>query len=85
MTAGGGIVLSTSVGASNTFLRLAEKILIELNAQHPVSLLGMHDIFEPRDPPERQEIPIFQVGDRIGSPICIVDREENRRRCADEP
>ena len=73
MTLAGGIVLSTSVGASNTYLRLADKILIELNAQHPVSLLGMHDIFEPRDPPERQEIPIFQVGDRIGSPICMVD------------
>jgi succinate CoA transferase len=73
MTLGGGIVLSTSVGASNTYLRLAEKILIELNAMHPASMLGMHDIFEPGDPPERQEIPIFTAGDRIGSPICMVD------------
>jgi len=73
MTLGGGIVLSTSVGASNTYLRLAERILIELNAKHPASLLGMHDIFEPGDPPERQEIPIFRASDRIGSPICMVD------------
>ena len=73
MTAGGGIVLSTSVGASNTYLRLADKIIIELNSKHPVSLLGMHDIFEPRDPPTRSEIPIFKVSDRCGSPICIVD------------
>jgi succinate CoA transferase len=73
MTLGGGIVLSTSVGASNTYLRLAEKILIELNSNHPAALLGMHDIFEPGDPPERQEIPIFSVQDRIGSPICVVD------------
>lgn len=73
VTAGGGIVLSTSVGASNTYMRLADKIIIEFNAKHPTSLLGMHDIFEPQDPPARNEIPIFSVSDRVGSPICIVD------------
>jgi succinate CoA transferase len=73
VTPGGGIVLSTSVGATNTYLNLADKILIELNARHPPSLLGMHDIFEPKDPPARQEIPVYRVDDRIGSPICLVD------------
>ena len=73
LTAGGGVVLSSSVGASNTYMRLADKIIIELNARHPVSLLGMHDIFEPQDPPTRSEIPIFSASDRVGSPICIVD------------
>lgn len=73
ITPGGGIVLTSSVGASNTYLRLADKILIELNAKHPASLLGMHDIFEPADPPARQEIPIYNAADRIGSPICVVD------------
>jgi len=73
ITPGGGIVLSTSVGASNTYLRLADRILIELNARHPASLLGLHDIFEPSDPPTRQEIPVYSPSDRIGSPICVVD------------
>jgi acetyl-CoA hydrolase len=73
LSAGGGVVLTTSVGASNTFLRLADKVLIELNARHPAQLLGMHDIFEPKDPPTRQEIPVYRVGDRIGSPVCVVD------------
>ena len=73
LTAGGGVVLSTSCGASNTYMRLADKIIIELNAKHPTSLLGMHDIFEPQDPPTRSEIPIFSASDRIGSPICVVD------------
>src|SRR4051794_23203906 len=41
VTAGGGIVLTTSVGASNTFLRCAEKVIIELNAYHPPTLLGL--------------------------------------------
>ncbi|MEO8410514.1 MAG: hypothetical protein ABI478_08070 [Propionivibrio sp.] len=65
-------VLSTSVGASNTYMRLADRIIIEPNAKHPVWLLGMHDIFEPQDPPARHEIPIFTASDRVGSPICIV-------------
>ncbi len=73
VTAGGGIVLSTSVGASNTYLRLAERVIVELNAAQSPALLGMHDIYEPRDPPARREIPIFSPSDRIGSPICVVD------------
>ena len=73
ITAGGSVVLSTSVGASNTYLRLADKIIIELNAKHSPSLLGIHDIYEPLDPPLRREIPIYSVSDRIGSPICLVD------------
>jgi acetyl-CoA hydrolase len=78
LTLGGGVVLSTSVGASNTYLRLAERILIELNAKHPPTLLGIHDLFEPKDPPARQEIPVYRVSDRIGSPLCLV----NPRRIA---
>ena len=73
MTSGGGVVLSTSVGNSNTYMRLADKVIIELNARHPTSLLGMHDIVEPKDPPFRRDVPIFSASDRVGSPICIVD------------
>ncbi len=73
VTRGGGIVLTMSVGATNTYLNEAQKILIELNARHPSALLGLHDIFEPKDPPTRNEIPIYSPNDRIGSPICIVD------------
>ena len=49
VTAGGGIVLTTSVGASNTFLHCAEKVIIELNSFHPPTLLGLHDLFERLD------------------------------------
>jgi acetyl-CoA hydrolase len=73
LTSAGGVVLTTSVGASNTYLRLAENILLELNSRHPPELLGMHDLFEPKDPPARQEIPVYRVFDRIGSPLCLVD------------
>jgi len=73
ITAGGGIVLTASVGATNTYLKCADKILIELNRRHPPELLGIHDIFEPNDPPARQEIPIFSASDRAGAGIVIVD------------
>lgn len=73
VTAGGGIVLTSSVGAVPTFCSKAERILIELNHQHPPTLLGMHDIYEPADPPHRREIPIYAPSDRIGSPVVKVD------------
>jgi propionyl-CoA:succinyl-CoA transferase len=73
LTSAGGVVLTTSVGASNTFLRLAQRVLIELNAKHSPELLGIHDLFEPKDPPIRHEIPVYRVHDRIGSPVCVVD------------
>jgi len=73
VTAGGGIVLTSSVGAAPTFCGLADKILIELNHYHPPTLLGIHDIYEPSDPPCRREIPVFSASDRIGSPVIKVD------------
>ncbi|MBL8242068.1 MAG: succinate CoA transferase, partial [Bryobacterales bacterium] len=73
LTAGGGILLTTSVGASNTYLNCAEKILIEVNRRHPPTLLGMHDIFEPKDPPARDAIPIYTPSDRGGAAMVVVD------------
>lgn len=69
----GTIVLSSSVGASPTYLRTAEKVLIELNRFHPQSLYGFHDIFEPEDPPYRKPIGICAPSDRIGSPVVKID------------
>jgi acetyl-CoA hydrolase len=76
VTRGGGIVLTSSVGASPTFCSRAERILIELNDWHPPTLLGMHDLFEPADPPARQGLQIYDPADRIGSPILAVDRRK---------
>ncbi len=73
VTAGGGIVLTSGVGAAPTFCNLATKIIVELNRHHPPTILGIHDIYEPDDPPYRHEIPIYKPSDRIGSPIITVD------------
>jgi acetyl-CoA hydrolase len=69
----GEIVLSTAVGAANTFVRVADKILIELNAHHPGDLMGFHDLYEPADPPRRREIPLYAPTDRIGSSFIKVN------------
>lgn len=69
----GEIVLTTSVGASNTFCHVADQILIELNDQHPAGLEGLHDIYEPLDPPHRREIPVYSCSERIGTSTLKVD------------
>src|ERR1022692_4215582 len=53
LTAGGGIVLTSGVGAAPTFCNLAERVIVELNRHHPAAILGLHDIYEPADPPYR--------------------------------
>lgn len=73
VTDNGEILLTSGVGITPTIANLADKIIIELNSRHPKSLLGMHDIYEPLDPPYRREIPVFTVKDRAGSPYVKVD------------
>ena len=69
----GEIVLTSSVGASPTFLNIAEKVLIELNSYHPPELRGFHDLFEPGDPPLREPLPLRKVSDRIGQTVVRID------------
>jgi acetyl-CoA hydrolase len=69
----GKILLTTSVGASPTFLSQAKRILIEVNSRHPKELLGFHDIYEPASPPHRRPIPICNADDRIGTQRVWVD------------
>ncbi|HSU68078.1 MAG TPA: succinate CoA transferase, partial [Tepidisphaeraceae bacterium] len=73
LTAGGGIVLTSGVGATPTFCNMAKQVIVELNRHHPAAILGLHDIYEPADPPYRKQIPIYKPSDRIGSPIITID------------
>lgn len=73
VTEDGEIIPTEGVGIVPTVCRLADKILIELNRFHPKEIRGMHDIYEPADPPMRREIPIYQPSDRIGKPYVKVD------------
>jgi len=65
------IVPTAGVGNMPTFCRLADKVIVELNEAMPATMRGMHDIYEPADPPQRREIPVYHVSDRIGAD-CIT-------------
>lgn len=73
VTEDGEIVPAEGVGILPTICRMADKILIELNRFHPKELRGIHDIYEPEDPPMRREIPVYKPSDRIGQPFVKVD------------
>jgi len=73
VTPDGEIILSSSIGATPTFCQCAEKILVEVNEFHPAALRGIHDIYEPANPPRRREIPVYSVRDRIGREVVKVD------------
>ena len=74
VTPEGEVTLTSGVGASPTFARMADKVIIELNrAYYPTTLFGMHDLYEPADPPFRREIPVFKPSDRIGVKTLKID------------
>ena len=70
ITDDGELILSTSVGITPTLVKMAKRVIIELNTAHSGKLTGMHDIYIPETPPYRKEIPIFRINDRAGS-ICV--------------
>ena len=69
----GEVILGCGLGNVTVFASMAKKIFIELNDRLPKSLLGMHDVYMPLDPPYRREIPIYAPNDRIGSPVLKID------------
>ena len=70
------IVPTAGVGNVPTFCRLADKVIVELNEAMPATMRGMHDIYEPADPPQRREIPIYTVSDRIGTDCITIPAEK---------
>jgi len=76
VTEDGKIYLTAAGGISPTIARLADKVIVELNAAHSKAGMGLHDVYEPLDPPCRREIPIYKVNDRIGTPYVQVDPEK---------
>jgi acyl-CoA hydrolase len=73
ITDDGKVYLTSGVGIAPTVAHLADKIFIELNSYHPKELAGIHDIYEPADPPVRREIPVYSPKDRIGVPYLQID------------
>ena len=73
ITPDGRVYLTTSVGASPTFLQEAAQVIIELNSHHSVRLREMTDIFVLPAPPNRSPIPLSEPLGRIGWPFAAID------------
>ncbi|MDR0231823.1 MAG: acetyl-CoA hydrolase/transferase family protein [Dysgonamonadaceae bacterium] len=73
VTEDGKITLTSAVGIAPTIVQLADIVIVELNKFHPKELSGIHDIYQPLDPPYRREIPVYKPSDRIGVPYVQVD------------
>jgi succinyl-CoA:acetate CoA-transferase len=58
-----GIVPQTTIGAADSIVEMAEKVILEINTHYPVAMRGIHDIFV-RD--ENDILPITQPDQRIG-------------------
>jgi succinate CoA transferase len=73
VTRDGHVYLTTGIGNSPTFLRKAERVIIELNSFHSPRLREMADILVLPPPPHRQPIPIHDALDRVGRQYAEVD------------
>lgn len=73
ITPDGKVFLTTGIGNAPTFLKVAEKVIIERNAHHSPRLREMADILVLPTPPHRRPIPIHDPLDKIGVPYASVD------------
>ena len=72
----GNLIPTTGVGCSQSFIDLADRVIVELNLCQSAALEGFHDIYRVQDPPARQPIPITRVDERIGVPYLSCPREK---------
>lgn len=90
ITEDGNLIPTTAVGCAQTFIDLADRVIVELNLAQPAELEGLHDIYAPQDPPHRDPIPLTRVGQRIGRPwlrcpvgkvaAVVISRAEEKPR-----
>ncbi len=70
----GSLVYSSSVGANDLYLEMADKIILEVNGWQDERLEGMHDIYSVTGPyGDRKPIPLSAADGRCGSPYQTID------------
>ncbi|MGN0658771.1 MAG: acetyl-CoA hydrolase/transferase family protein [Emergencia sp.] len=76
ITENGDLIPTTAVGNAPSFIRQAEKVIVELNLHQSMALEGMHDCLIMDNPPHRKPIGITHPGDLIGKPYmeCGMDK-----------
>jgi acetyl-CoA hydrolase len=73
ITPDGRVFLTTSIGASPTYLKSADRVIIEINRYHSMRLREMADIMIVPPPPNRNPIQIHDAVSKIGWPYAVVD------------
>ena len=72
----GNLLPSIDIGNIPSILKIAKKVLIEINVQSPKDFYKLCDVYVPEDPPRRKPIPIEKVSDRIGVPYMECDPDK---------
>lgn len=75
ITEDGGIVLSAAVGATPEMVKVAKKVIIELNTCIP-SFEGLHDVVAAEIPPHKKPYLLTQPDERIGKTLVDCDPEK---------
>ncbi len=73
VTPDGRVYLTTSIGASPTFLKVADKVIIELNRHHTPRISDLADIVIPEPPPNGASLTLHHPLQRIGKSYVQVD------------
>lgn len=73
ITEDGNIIPTTSLGNTPTYVQEADKVIVEVNTSQPDGLKGIHDVYIPKDPPNREPIPLVKPDDIIGTKYVPLD------------
>ncbi len=73
ITLDGRVYLTTSVGASPTYLKYADRVIVEVNRHHSPRLREMADIMIMPPPPHRFPVPFRDPLTKLGYPYAVVD------------
>ena len=77
ITDDGELIPSSSVGNNQTWIDMADRVILEVNSWQPAELEGMHDIYYGTAlPPHRTPIQILAPSDRIGVPYLRCPPEK---------
>ena len=69
----GRVYLTTSIGASPSYLKHASHVIVEINHFHSMRLREMADIFILPPPPHRAPVPLHEPLTKVGLPYAQVD------------
>ncbi len=71
-----GLVPAATVGASDSFVYNADKVIVEINTTIPMGIVGMHDIYRVHTPFDPAPIPLTDPAQRIGDTVIPCPMEK---------